>query len=118
MFKIKLMSNESQFEILRKINNKPNSTQRSLSKDLGLSLGKINYCLRSLIDKGFIKIDNFSKNKNKIGYVYILTPRGIQTKTKLTLSFMKRKMREYDELKREIEKNYIDDDKFIKKNKD
>lgn len=110
------MSNDSQFEILRKIDKKPNSTQRSLSNDLGISLGKINYCLKNLINKGFIKIVNFSKNKNKISYAYVLTPRGIQTKTKLTLSFMKRKMREYDELKREVQKNCIDEDEF-KKNK-
>ncbi len=102
------MTDKDHFEILRKINKKPNSTQRSLSKDLGLSLGKINYCIKSLIDKGFVKINNFSKNKNKIGYVYILTPRGIQTKTQLTLSFMKRKMKEYDELKKEIEENNVD----------
>ena len=73
-----------------------------MAKELGLSLGKLNYCLRALINKGLIKINNFKTNKNKIGYVYILTPKGISTKTKLTINFMKRKMKEYDELKKEI----------------
>ena len=73
-----------------------------MAKELGLSLGKLNYCLRALINKGLIKINNFKTNKNKIGYVYILTPKGISTKTKLTFNFMKRKMKEYDELKKEI----------------
>ena len=99
------MSDQDHFEILRKINNKPNSTQRTLSKDLGFSLGKINYCLKSLVDKGLIKINNFKKNENKLGYIYILTPEGIKAKTRLTVNFMKRKMKEYDELKKELEKN-------------
>ena len=73
-----------------------------MAKELGLSLGKLNYCLRALINKGLIKINNFRTNENKIGYVYILTPKGISTKTKLTLNFMKRKMKEYDELKKEM----------------
>jgi|TARA_B110000483_G_scaffold237694_1_gene312938 EPS-associated MarR family transcriptional regulator len=99
------MSNQDHFEILRKITNKPNSTQRTLSRDLGFSLGKINYCIKSLAGKGFIKIDNFKKNENKLGYVYILTPEGIRAKTQLTINFMKRKMKEYDELKAEIEQD-------------
>ena len=98
------MKNEQDlFETLRKIKNKPNSTQRELAEELGFSLGKLNYCLKALKDKGLIKINNFQNNPNKFGYVYILTPKGISEKTKLTLNFMKRKMREYDELKREIE---------------
>jgi EPS-associated MarR family transcriptional regulator len=67
-------------------------------------LGKLNYCLKALKDKGLIKIQNFEKNPNKINYIYVLTPRGIAEKTKLTLNFMKRKMKEYDELKSEIDK--------------
>ena len=69
-------SNEDQFAVLRKIKNKPKSTQRELAKDLGFSLGKLNYCLKALRDKGLIKINNFSKNPNKINYIYILTPKG------------------------------------------
>tara|TARA_Y100000590_G_scaffold404461_1_gene492024 strand:+ start:188 stop:490 length:303 start_codon:yes stop_codon:yes gene_type:complete len=96
--------NKDHFEVLRKINNKPDSTQRELAKELGFSLGKINYCLNALKDKGLVKISNFSRNPNKLGYIYVLTPRGIKKKTQMTLDFMKRKMREYDELKKEINK--------------
>lgn len=98
-----LNNNQDQFNVLRKINKNPKSTQRQLAEELGFSLGKLNYCLKALKEKGLIKINNFQNNPNKIGYVYILTPKGISEKTKLTLNFMKRKMKEYDELKREIE---------------
>ena len=90
--------------ILRKLVKNPNINQRKLATDLGLSLGKLNYCLKALREKGLIKIKNFKKNKNKSRYLYILTPSGISHKTKLTLNFMKRKMREYDELKAELKK--------------
>jgi len=74
--------NKDHFEVLRKINNKPDSTQRELAKELGFSLGKINYCLNALKDKGLVKISNFSRNPNKLGYIYVLTPRGIKKKRK------------------------------------
>ena len=93
-----------QFNVLRKIKSKPNSSQRALASELGFSLGKLNYCLKALKVKGLIKIKNFQKNPNKLGYTYIITPKGISEKTKLTLNFMKRKMQEYDELKTEIKK--------------
>ncbi len=100
------MKNKSDhLEILRKISSKPNYTQRELAKELGFSLGKLNYCINALKNKGLVKISNFKKNENKFGYVHILTPKGIATKTKLTISFMKRKMKEYDELKKELEEN-------------
>jgi len=95
--------NQDLFEILRKIKSKPNSSQRELASDLGFSLGKLNYCLNALKDKGLIKIKNFQKNPNKIGYAYVLTPKGLAEKTKLTLNFMRRKMKEYDELKSEFD---------------
>ena len=95
--------NQDHFNVLRKINNKPDSTQRELAKELGFSLGKLNYCLNALKEKGLVIISNFKNNPNKIGYIYILTPKGINKKTKLTLDFMRRKMKEYDELKNEIE---------------
>ena len=94
--------NTDHFDVLRKIKSKPNSTQRELASELGFSLGKINYCLKELKNKGLVKISNFKKNPNKISYIYILTPKGISQKTKLTLNFMKRKMKEYDELKKEL----------------
>ena len=94
--------NNEYLNILRKVQRKPNSTQRELAKELGLSLGKLNYCLRALKTKGLLKIRNFRKNPNKINYIYILTPKGIAEKTKLTVNFMARKMKEYEELKKEI----------------
>jgi|TARA_B100000586_G_C19922765_1_gene347926 EPS-associated MarR family transcriptional regulator len=94
--------NQDHFNVLRKINRNPKTTQRMLAKKLGFSLGKLNYCLQSLKDKGLVKIENFRKNTNKINYFYVLTPKGISVKTKLTINFMKRKMHEYDELKNEI----------------
>ena len=98
-----MSDNQDHFEILRKIVKKPNSTQRELAEELGFSLGKLNYCLKALQNKGLVKIKNFKKNPNKLNYLYVLTPSGLATKTKLTLNFMKRKMREYDELKKELE---------------
>ena len=98
-----MSNNLDHFNVLRKIKSKPNSSQRELAFELGFSLGKLNYCLKSLKKKGLIKIKNFQKNPNKLGYAYILTPKGISAKTKLTLNFMKRKIKEYDELKSEIE---------------
>jgi EPS-associated MarR family transcriptional regulator len=92
-------------DILRKIKKEPQSSQRNLSKNLGMSLGKLNYCLNSLKKKGLIKIKNFKNNPNKMKYAYIITPKGITLKTKLTINFMKRKMNEYDELKKELNSN-------------
>ena len=88
--------------ILRKIYSKNELSQRKLAKDLNFSLGKLNYCLKSLKKKGLIKMQNFKNNENKINYIYKLTPKGISQKTKLTLTFMQRKMKEYDELKKEL----------------
>ena len=99
-----MQKNQDHLNILRKIRNKPHSTQRELAKGLGFSLGKLNYCLRALKYKGFIKMNNFKKNPNKVNYIYVLTPKGIVEKTKLTINFMKRKMNEYDELKSELKK--------------
>ena len=96
---------QDHFDLLRKIKKRPASTQRELASELGFSLGKLNYCVNALKKKGLVKIDNFRKSKNKFGYMYILTPKGISAKTKLTINFMKKKMQEYDELKKEISKN-------------
>lgn len=97
-------NDEDQFELLRKIQKKPAASQRELATELGFSLGKLNYCLKALKKKGFVKLKNFQKKKNKISYLqYVITPKGISERTKLTISFMKRKMAEYDELKEELE---------------
>ena len=90
------------FNILRKIKNRPNFSQRKLANELGFSLGKLNYCLNALKFKGLVKIKNFRNNKNKINYIYVLTPKGIAKKAKLTINFMKRRMKEYEELKKEL----------------
>jgi EPS-associated MarR family transcriptional regulator len=95
--------NQDHFNVLRKIQQKPESSQRELAEELGFSLGKLNYCLASLKVKGLVKIENFKKNPNKLNYIYVLTPEGIVQKTKLTLNFMKKKMLEYDELKKDLD---------------
>ena len=100
----KMENNQDHLNLLRKIKDKPQSSQRELAEELGFSLGKLNYCLKALNQKGLIKMKNFEKNPNKINYIYVLTPRGITEKAKLTVNFMKRKMKEYDELKKELTK--------------
>jgi len=97
-----MRNNEDDFELLRKIQRKPKSSQRELALELGFSLGKLNYCLKELQKKGLIKINNFKRSNNKINYIYVLTPRGIDHRLKLTIKFMKKKIQEYDELKSEI----------------
>ena len=99
-----MKTKQDYLDILRKINKNPNSSQRELANDLGLSLGKLNYCLQALKSKGMIKMKIFHKNLNKINYLYVLTPKGVSEKTKLTINFMKRKLKEYDELKAELKK--------------
>ena len=98
-----MQNDPDKFNVLRKVNSNPNISQRELAFQLNLSLGKVNYCLRSLKSKGLVKIKNFKKSENKLRYAYILTPKGIAEKTKITINFMKKKMKEYDELKSEIE---------------
>jgi Predicted transcriptional regulator len=99
------MNDNENLNLLRKIYFKPNMSQRGLAKSLGFSLGKLNYCIKSLQKKGLLKIRNLKKQENQISYIrYVLTSKGISLRYKLTLDFMKRKMKEYDELKKEIEK--------------
>ena len=97
------MKDQDNLNVLRKLQKRPDSSQREFAKELGFSLGKFNYCIKALQQKGFIKIKNFKKNPNKINYLYVLTPQGIAEKAKLTVNFMERKMREYDELKKELQ---------------
>jgi EPS-associated MarR family transcriptional regulator len=92
-----------ELDILRKIHKEPDINQRLLASYLGFSVGKLNYCIKSLKAKGLLKIDNFKKNPKKINYLYMLTPKGVAEKTKLTVLFMKKKMEEYDELEKELE---------------
>ena len=90
--------------VLRQLKKKPNSNQREMADSLGFSLGKFNYCLQSLKQKGLVKINNFKKNPKKLNYLYMLTPAGVAEKTKLTVLFMKKKMKEYDELEKELKR--------------
>ena len=98
----KLNFKDSEFNLLRYISSGSEISQRKLALKMGFSLGKLNYCLKELRKKGFLKIENFKKNPNKLSYIYKLTPSGVAIKTKLTITFMKRKMKEYEELKKEI----------------
>jgi|TARA_B100001094_G_C17788392_1_gene603149 EPS-associated MarR family transcriptional regulator len=100
-----MKNQEDNFNVLRKIEKNPSSSQRELADDLGFSLGKLNYCLKALKSKGLVKMKNFQQNPNKLNYAYVLTPKGVAEKTKLTINFMKRKMKEYDELKSELKKD-------------
>jgi len=90
------------FDLLRKFEANPEYTQRELSKEMGVSLGKVNYCINKIVDKGWVKLTNFSRNPNKVGYTYLLTSKGIEEKTRLTFTFLKIKMEEYEILKEEI----------------
>ncbi|MBI5329741.1 MAG: MarR family EPS-associated transcriptional regulator [Betaproteobacteria bacterium] len=92
-----------QFQVLRRLHETPDISQRTLAKELGISLGSINFCFQALMEKGWVKMQNFSHSKHKMGYVYLLTPSGIIEKSKLTAQFLKRKMGEYEALKYEIE---------------
>ena len=94
---------QNQYQILKSLEQDSRSTQRQLSNNLGVSLGKVNYCIKSLIEKGLIKVNNFRNNKNKIQYSYLLTPKGIEGKAKLTLDFIRIKTQEYNTLKQEVE---------------
>ena len=92
---------EIHLKVLRHLENDPEITQRELAKKLGISLGKANYCLKALIDKGLIKAGNFKNSNNKSAYIYLLTPKGIEEKSRITIHFLKRKIDEYENLKKE-----------------
>lgn len=94
---------EIQFEVLRRLHQTPQVSQRALSKDLGVGLGTINFCFQALVEKGLVKMQNFSQSKNKLRYAYLLTPAGVAEKSKLTAEFLKRKVAEYETLQAEIQ---------------
>lgn len=99
----KLIKKDDEFNVLRAIDKFPHLSQRKLAHRLEISLGKLNYCLRALQAKGFVKFTNFKNNEKKINYIYLITPKGIKEKTLLTIQFMKKKFKEYDELRNELE---------------
>ncbi|MDZ4726897.1 MAG: MarR family EPS-associated transcriptional regulator [Leptospira sp.] len=98
------MIEDHNYKVLRLLQDNPYLSQREASDKLGLSLGKTNYVINALIEKGLLKIKNFKNNKNKSTYAYLLTPQGLEEKARLTLQFFEVKKREYEELKREVEK--------------
>ena len=95
---------EIRYRIFKLLGDDPNLTQRQMAEKMGISLGKFNYCLNELVKKGFVKINRFKSSQNKAAYMYILTPHGLEEKTKITVNFLKRKMSEYEKIKKEIEK--------------
>ena len=102
---------DTHLRLLRLLDSQPGLSQRALANELGISLGKTNYCLKALVDKGWIKIRNFRNSANKLGYMYLLTPRGLERKASITVRFLREKRAEYETLKREIEllKHEVDD---------
>ncbi len=98
-----VLSDENRYKILKLLDANPNMNQRQLAEELGISLGKVNYCLKALIDRGWIKANNFRRSSNKKAYAYLLTPKGIEEKARVTLRFLKRKQNEYTALLKELE---------------
>ena len=97
------IQDEARFQILRQLHDNPQLSQRELGERVGISLGAVNYCLRALMEKGFVKAGNFSRSANKLGYAYVLTPAGMAEKSLLTVRFLRRKMEEYRALEQEID---------------
>ena len=112
------MNNQDiRLDLLRKLEINPRYTQRELSREVGVSLGKINYCMKKLTEKGLIKLSNFTHNQNKMGYAYLLTPSGVEEKTRLTISFLKRKIVEYEILKKEINALQLESEELANENR-
>ena len=97
-----MLTDEYRYRILKLLESNPTASQRDIARELGVSLGRVNFCLQALVEKGLIKVNNFRKNESKRVYLYYLTPRGVQEKTKVTVRFLKAKLGEYESLKREV----------------
>jgi len=106
------LKDEITYKLLKLIEDEPNLSQREIAQKMGVSLGKTNYCLKALIDKGFIKLQNFYKNKKKSAYIYFLTPRGIEEKAAVTYRFLHKKLKEYESIKQEIESLKVEADEL------
>ena len=98
-----VLSDPQRLELLKLLQHRPQMSQRDLAQALGVSLGKANYCLNALMEKGLVKLENFRRNPDKRGYAYLLTPAGLEEKTRITMAFLKRKVAEYEALEKEIE---------------
>ncbi len=99
-----LLQEDTHFRVLSLLQANPDLTQREIANELGLSTSGLNYCLRALIEKGWIKVQNFNESKNKFGYIYVLTPVGVAQKIAITGKFLQRKIREYEDLRNEIDR--------------
>jgi len=97
-----MLSDEYRYKILKRLEANPEISQRELAGDLGISLGRVNYCIQALIEKGLVKANNFRNSQNKKGYAYLLTPRGIEDKARMTVEFLKIKLAEHEALTKEI----------------
>lgn len=97
------MQPEVNYKLLKLLEDSPNLTQREMAKEMGISLGKFNYCLKELVKKGFVKVDRFTSSDNKAAYMYLLTPKGIEEKARVTHGFLKRKMAEFEEIRKQID---------------
>lgn len=97
------LQEDTYYRVLRLLQDNPDLTQRELASQLGISVGGLNYCLKALMEKGWVKMQNFARAKHKFGYVYVLTPSGVAEKAQLTKSFLQRKLEEYEALSHEIE---------------
>ncbi len=98
------LNDDAHYRLLKVLEERPDASQRELAQTLGISLGRINYCVKALLDQGWIKVTNFKNSKNKLAYAYLLTPSGIDAKTRITARFLKRKIAEYEALKQEIDR--------------
>ena len=98
-----MLDETTNYKLLKLLQAQPQLSQRQLAQELGVSLGKVNYCLNALIEKGLLKVSNFRSSQNKLAYMYLLTPAGIEEKARVTVQYLKRKMQEYESLKREIQ---------------
>ena len=98
-----VLTDEYRYRILKLLEADPHASQRQIAEALGISLGRVNFCLQALVEKGLVKVNNFRGNANKRAYLYLLTPRGIEEKARVTARFLKRKLDEYEALKREVE---------------
>jgi EPS-associated MarR family transcriptional regulator len=100
---IKVLTDETRYRLLKLLERNPQMSQRQLAKSLDISLGKLNYCLKGVMEKGWVKVHNFKNSSNKLAYAYVLTPAGIEARAKVAMQFLKLRLREYEELEQEIE---------------
>jgi len=98
-----VLTDETRYRILKLLEAEPHASQRRIAEELGISLGRVNFCVQALIEKGLVKANNFRNSANKRAYLYLLTPRGIEEKAVVTARFLKRKLDEYESLKREVQ---------------